>query len=109
MFVNVRVQLGPETPVVTLPASAIHHAPYGDSIFVVAELDGPKGGKYRGVRQQPVKLGGSRGDQVAVLSGLEAGQEVVTSGTFKLRNGSAVLVNNQLQPANSATARPENN
>jgi membrane fusion protein, multidrug efflux system len=109
MFVSVRVRLGPETPVVTLPASAIHHAPYGDSIFVVAELQGPTGQKYRGVRQQPVKLGGSRGDQVAVLSGLEAGQEVVTSGTFKLRNGAAVLVNNQLQPANSATARPENN
>ena len=109
MFVNVRVRLGPETRVVTLPASAIHHAPYGDSIFVVAELQGPEGQKYRGVRQQPVKLGGSRGDQVAVLSGLEAGQEVVTSGTFKLRNGAAVLVNNQLQPANSPDARPENN
>jgi membrane fusion protein, multidrug efflux system len=109
MFVNVRVRLGPETRVVTLPASAIHHAPYGDSIFVVSELQGPGGEKYRGVRQQPVKLGGSRGDQVAVLSGLEAGQEVVTSGTFKLRNGAAILVNNQLQPGNDPAARPENN
>ena len=61
----------------------------------------------RGVRQQFVKLGGTRGDQVAVVSGLKAGEEIVTSGVFKLRNGAAVLVNNKIQPANSATPKPE--
>jgi membrane fusion protein (multidrug efflux system) len=54
-----------------------------------------------------VKLGGTRGDQVAVLSGLKPGEEVVTSGVFKLRGGAAVVVNNQILPGNSATPRPE--
>ena len=67
--------------------------------------EGPDGKTYRGVRQQFVKLGGSRGDQVAVLSGVKPGEEVVTSGVFKLRNGAAVQVNNEVQPANNAAAR----
>ena len=93
--------------VVTLPASAISYAPYGDSVFVVADMKDPKGATYRGVRQQVVKLGGSRGDQVAVLSGIAPGDEVVTSGVFKLRNGVAVQVNNKVQPANSRAPKPE--
>ena len=68
---------------------------------------GPNGQSYRGVRQQFVKLGGARGDQVAVLSGVEAGAEVVTSGVFKLRNGAAVQVNNEIQPANDPAPKPE--
>ena len=74
----------------SLPASAISYAPYGDSVFVVTELKDENGQTYRGVRQQFVKLGPARGDQVAVLSGVNAGDEVVTSGVFKLRNGAAV-------------------
>jgi membrane fusion protein, multidrug efflux system len=109
MFVDTRVELGATSPVVAVPASAISYAPYGDSVFVVAELTGPKGEKYRGVTQQFVKLGGTRGDQVAVVSGLQAGQEVVTSGAFKLRNGAAVLVNNEVQLSNNPAPRPENN
>jgi membrane fusion protein (multidrug efflux system) len=107
MFVETQVQLGVERPVVTLPTSAVSYAPYGDSVFVVEELKGPDGKPYRGVRQQFVKLGGSRGDLVAVVSGLQSGEEVVTSGVFKLRNGAAVVVNNKIQPSNSATPRPE--
>ncbi|MBZ0089580.1 MAG: efflux transporter periplasmic adaptor subunit, partial [Thermoanaerobaculia bacterium] len=94
-------------PVIPIPASAVAYAPYGDSVFVVADLDGPDGKKYRGVRQQFVKLGAGRGDQVAVLSGLEAGADVVSSGVFKLRNGAAVLVDNQTQPGNSPAPDPE--
>jgi membrane fusion protein (multidrug efflux system) len=109
MFVHAEVVLGAPEVVIALPASAIAYAPYGDSVFVVGELKGPKGETYRGVRQQFVKLGGARGDQVAVLSGLEAGQEVVTSGVFKLRNGGAVHVNNQVRPANDPAPKPEDN
>ena len=87
--------------------SAIAYAPYGDSVFVVADLEGPDGKRYRGVRQQFVKLGPGRGDQIAVLSGLEPGAEVVSSGVFKLRNGAAVLVDNQTQPGNSPAPEPE--
>ena len=54
-----------------------------------------------------VKLGPARGDQIAVLSGIRPGDEVVTSGVFKLRNGAAVQVNNDVQPANSAAPKPE--
>ena len=60
------------------------------------------------MRQQFVKLGGARGDQIAVVSGVKAGDEVVTSGVFKLRNGAAVLVNNKVQPGNNPAPKPEN-
>ena len=109
MFVNAQVVLGARAPVTALPASAISYAPYGDSVFVVSDLQGPQGETYRGVRQQFVKLGVSRGDQVAVRSGVKAGEEVVTSGAFKLRNGAAVRVNNQIQPSNDPAPKPEDN
>ncbi|MGH9748501.1 MAG: efflux RND transporter periplasmic adaptor subunit [Candidatus Polarisedimenticolia bacterium] len=109
MFVRTRVMLETGEPVVALPASAVQYAPYGDSVFVVAELKGPDGGTYRGVRQQVVKLGASRGDQIAVLSGVAPGEEVVTSGVFKLRNGAAVQVDNDVQPGNDPTPTPEEN
>jgi membrane fusion protein (multidrug efflux system) len=107
MYVESQLVLGAGQTALALPASAISYAPYGDSVFVVEEMKGPDGKAYRGVRQQLVKLGGARGDQVAVVSGLKPGEEVVTSGVFKLRSGAAVLVNNKIQPANSATPRPE--
>jgi membrane fusion protein, multidrug efflux system len=109
MFVETKIDLGAGASVIALPASAINYAPYGDSVFVVADVEGPNGQKYRGVRQQFVKLGGGRGDQVAVLSGLGAGEEVVTSGVFKLRPGAAVRVNNDVQPGNNPAPRPEDN
>jgi membrane fusion protein, multidrug efflux system len=108
MFVEAHVAVGSDASVVALPASAVSYAPYGDSVYVVADLQGPQG-SYRGVRQQVVKLGSARGDQVAVASGLEAGAEVVSSGVFKLRNGAAVRVDNKVQPANDPAPRPEDN
>jgi len=107
MFVQVDVGVGAGRAVITLPASAISYAPYGDSVFVITELKDPKGKTYRGVRQQFVKLEGSRGDQVAVISGVNPGDEVVTSGVFKLRNGGAVQVNNKVQPGNNPAPKPE--
>jgi membrane fusion protein (multidrug efflux system) len=108
MFVQAEVQLGPSQALVALPASAISYAPYGDSVFVVTDLKDPDGRAYQGVRQQFVKLGAARGDQVAVVSGLKPGDEVVTSGVFKLRNGTAVQINNTVRPGNNPTPRPEN-
>jgi membrane fusion protein (multidrug efflux system) len=108
MFVETEANLGANSTVVALPASAINYAPYGDSVFVVVTFEAPKGGNtYRGVRQQFVKVGRSRGDQVAVVSGIKDGQEVVTSGVFKLRNGAAIQVNNKVQPANNPAPKPE--
>ena len=107
MFVQAEVVLGAPTSVVALPTSAIAYAPYGNSVFIVGPMKGPDGKTYSGVRQQFVKLGASRGDQVAVVSGVKPGEEVVTSGVFKLRNGGAVLVNNKVQPSNNPAPRPE--
>jgi len=107
MFVETELLLGTTTPLIALPASAVNYAPYGDSVFVVAEMKNPAGVAYRGAQQQFVKLGRSRGDQVAVLSGLKPGQEVVTSGVFKLRSGAVVEVNNAVQPGNDPAPKPQ--
>jgi membrane fusion protein (multidrug efflux system) len=107
MFAQVEVPLGAARSVIALPASAINYAPYGDSVFVITDLKDPSGKAYRGVQQQFVKVEGSHGDQVAVVSGVNPGDEVVTSGVFKLRNGAAVQVNNKVQPGNNPTPKPE--
>jgi len=109
MFVQVELGVGGKRTVIPLPASAISYAPFGDSVFVVTDLTGPNGQSYRGVRQQFVKVESARGDQVGVVSGLHLGDEVVTSGAFKLRNGAAVAVNNKVQPANNPAPQPEDN
>lgn len=106
MFVRVLIDQGVSTRAITLPASAISYAPFGDSVFIVEQVDGPDGTSYTGVRQQFVKLGGARGDQVAVLSGIQPGEEVVTSGAFKLRPGAAVEVHNEVQPGNDPAPSP---
>ena len=107
MFVQVKVALGQSRSVITLPASAVNYAPYGDSVYVVSDLKDPGGKPYRGVRQQFVKVEGSHGDQVAVISGVNPGDEVVSSGVFKLRNGAAVQINNKVQPGNNPAPKPE--
>jgi membrane fusion protein, multidrug efflux system len=107
MFVQVDLGVGASRNVITLPASAVSYAPYGDSVFVITDLKDQKGNAYRGVRQQFVKIDGSRGDQVAVISGVNPGDEVVTSGVFKLRNGAAVQVNNKVRPGNNPAPKPE--
>ena len=108
MFVQAEVLVGATAAIVSVPASAISYAPYGNSVFVVGDWQDPSGKSYRGVRQQFVKLGPARGDQIAILSGLKAGDEVVTSGVFKLRNGAAVPINNTVRPSNNAAPKLEN-
>jgi membrane fusion protein (multidrug efflux system) len=107
MFVEAALSRGAKQTVVTLPASAISYAPFGDSVYIIENVTGPDGKSYRGVRQQFVKLGGARGDQVAVVTGVKPGEEVATSGVFKLRPGAAVQVNNSVQVPNNAAPRPE--
>jgi membrane fusion protein (multidrug efflux system) len=107
MFVQVEVVSGAPQAVIALPTSAINYAPYGDSVYVISDMKDPKGQTYRGVRQQFVKIGASRGDQVAIISGVKPGDEVVTSGVFKLRNGAAVQINNKVQPGNNPAPKPE--
>jgi membrane fusion protein (multidrug efflux system) len=106
MFVQVELPLGSPREVVPLPASAINYAPYGDSVYILTDMKDEKGNTYRGVRQQVVRLEGSRGDQVGVVSGLNPGDEVVSSGVFKLRNGAPVIVNNTVTPDNNSAPKP---
>jgi membrane fusion protein (multidrug efflux system) len=109
MFVQTQLTVGAGRSIVPLPGSAISYAPYGDSVFVVTDLKDPNGRAYHGVRQQFVKLGGGRGDQIAVVDGVKPGDEIVTSGIFKLRNGAAVQINNTIQPGNNPAPKPEDN
>ena len=108
MYVQVELPLGAPRDVIPLPASAINYAPYGDSVYVVTDLTDPKTGKtFRGVKQQVVKIEGNKGDQVAVTSGVNPGDEVVSSGVFRLRNAVPVQVNNTVKPDNSPNPHPE--
>jgi membrane fusion protein (multidrug efflux system) len=107
MFVQVELPMGQARQVVPIPASAINYAPYGDSVYIVSDLKDEKGRLYRGVRQQVVKIEGTRGDQVAIISGINPGDEVVSSGVFRLRNGAPVQVNNTVKPTNNASPKPE--
>jgi membrane fusion protein (multidrug efflux system) len=110
MFVQAEVATGGGRTVIPLPATSISYAPYGDSVFVVDNnAKAPNGSTYRGVRQQFVKVEGARGDQVGIVSGVKPGDQVVTSGVFKLRNGAAVLLNNKVQPANNPSPTPADN
>ncbi len=102
MFVDVRVLSPQKKPVLAIPATAVLYAPYGDSIYVVEEAEGQKVAKQRFVR-----LGETRGDFVAVRSGVKAGEEVVTSGAFKLQNNMPVKVDNKLAPDAKLSPKPK--
>ena len=107
MFARVEVELPGGDQVVVVPATAIAYASYGNSVYVVERMKGPDGAEYLGVRQQFVKLGGTRGDLVGIVDGLKPGQKVVSTGVFKLRNGAEVQINDSVQPsANSAPRLP---
>jgi membrane fusion protein (multidrug efflux system) len=108
MYVNVDILLPEQPNVIAIPASAINYAPYGDSVFIVKDgaAPGPGGAKGKEVIQQFVKLGASRGDRVAILSGLKPGDEVVTSGVFKLRSHAPVFINNSVKPGDDLNPNP---
>lgn len=108
MFVNVEVLLAEQEGVIVIPSSSVVYAPYGDSVFVVKETPAEGEGKPAGLQavQQFVTLGPSRGDQVAVLTGLKEGDVVVSSGGFKLTSGASVVVNNSVQPGNEVRPVP---
>jgi membrane fusion protein, multidrug efflux system len=109
MFVNVEVILPTHTDVLTIPVTAVLHAPYGDSVFVIDEKKDEKTGKVAQVlRQQFIRIEGARGDFVNVVQGLKAGETVVTSGVFKLRPGMNVVIDNKLAPPAQLAPKPKN-
>ncbi len=99
MFVNVAVMLPDRNAVVAVPATSVLHAPYGDTLFIVEDKEAEGSDRpLKVVRQVLAELGETRGDFVAVVSGIKAGDTVVSTGVFKLRNGQAVTVDNTLAP-----------
>ena len=109
MFARVQLVLPESKAFLVVPATAVLHAPYGDSVFVVGDVRDEKTGKTgKQVTMTTVRLGDTRGDFIAVTDGLKAGQTVVTSGVFKLRNGSPVALDNTMAPDAQAAPRPPN-
>lgn len=107
MYVDVAAVLPTTEQVLMIPATAVLYAPYGDSVFVVEDKKDEKTGAVDKVlNQQFVRLGKTRGDFVVVDSGLSAGQTIVTTGLFKLRNGMAVVVDNKLAPDFQINPKP---
>jgi len=106
MFVNTAVGLPVRRKVVAIPATSVLYAPFGDSVFVVADDNVVKGGKA--LRQQFVRLGERRGDFIAVTDGLKEGATIVSTGVFKLRTGQPVAVDNKLAPEFRLAPNPTN-
>lgn len=107
MFADVTVLLPEVKNVLTIPATAVLYAPYSDSVFVIEEKKDETGAPAgKTIRQQFVSLGEKRGDFIVVTAGLEAGETIVSTGAFKLRNGQNVIVDNTLAPEFKLAPRP---
>lgn len=106
MYATVDTSIGEPQKFITLPQTAITYNPYGNIVYVVDEKKGGDGKAQLTVHQTFVTLGATRGDQVAIVKGLDEGQTVVTGGQMKLRNGVSILVNNSVQPKNDPNPRP---
>jgi len=108
MYAKVKIDIGAEERYVTLPQTAIIYNPYGNTVYVVQD----KGKDAQGhpqleAHQAFVTTGPTRGDQVAILKGIDAGTTVVSAGQMKLRNGSHLIINNSVVPANSPNPQPQ--
>jgi membrane fusion protein, multidrug efflux system len=107
MFAKAEVTLPEKHKTLIVPGSAISYAPFGDSVFVIDKKKDEKTGKESQViRQQFVRVGEARGDFVAITQGLKSGEMVVSTGVFKLRNGMAVTINNDLAPKPQVNPNP---
>ncbi len=102
MFTHLAVTVGGAQKQLTLPQSAITYNPYGDTVYVVDKKD-----DKLTAQQTFVTVGATRGDQIAIMTGVKEGDEIVTSGQLKLHNGAPLIVNNEIQPKNDANPKPE--
>ena len=110
MFVNIKIDTGDSQKLLTLPQTAISFNAYGSTLFVAREAAGAADAEEKALpvaQQLFVKTGDKRGDQVAILEGLKPGEMVVTSGQLKLKNGTPLIINNQVVPANDAAPKPQ--
>ena len=106
MFANAVIVTGMPQRYITLPQTAVTFNPYGNTVYLVQRKNGPDGKESLVAQQAVVTTGATRGDQIAILSGLKDGDEVVTSGQAKLQNGSVITINNDIQPSNDPNPHP---
>jgi membrane fusion protein (multidrug efflux system) len=107
MFAKVDVILPQKGKTLVIPGSAVSYAPFGDSVFVIEKYKDPKTGKEsQTIRQQFVRVGEARGDFIAITQGLKAGETIVSTGVFKLRNKMPVTINNELSPKPQLDPKP---
>ncbi len=118
MYASVKVETGAPERYLTLPQTAVAYNPYGATVYVVAaSADDGSGAKDGSTAAPPaagpvakqvfVTTGDTRGDQVAILKGLKEGDEVITSGQLKLRNGALININNSVQPSDDPNPKPQ--
>ncbi|MGP0089263.1 MAG: efflux RND transporter periplasmic adaptor subunit [Xanthobacteraceae bacterium] len=107
MYATVEIAAGQPQQRITLPQTAVAYNPYGATVYVIDDQGKDANGKPRLIaRQTFVATGDTRGDQVAILSGLKGGETIVTAGQIKLHNGSTVLIDNTIQPTADASPVP---
>jgi len=114
MFVHVALNIGAPTQQITLPQTAVSYHAYGSTVFVVRQAKGKEEGgggekpaSGQVAEQLFVTTGATRGDQIAILSGVAEGDTVVTSGQIKLKNGTPLKVNNAILPTNNPAPTPQ--
>jgi membrane fusion protein, multidrug efflux system len=114
MFVSIELILGRSEKMLFIPSTAVLHAPFGDSVFLIEEGkpvptgSNPPGAKSFVVQQRLVRLGSRHGDFVVVTEGLKAGDRIVSTGVFKLRSGMPVIIDNSLAPKFTFVPKPKN-
>ena len=101
MFATLDIDAGSRQQYVTLPQTAVTYNPYGSTVYLVEQA-----GAALTARQTFVTTGPTRGDQVAVLTGVKPGDTVVTAGQVKLHNGSPIRIDNKVQPSDDAHPTP---
>jgi len=107
MFANLKVDMGQKAKYITVPQTSVSYNPYGSIIYVAVEGAGKDGKSTVEAKQVFVTTGPTRGDQVAILKGLSVGDTIVTSGQLKLKNGTPLIVNNSVSPANNPNPTPQ--
>jgi len=107
MFANLKIDSGEKLRYITVPQTAVTYNPYGSVIYIAKQGTAKDGKPSLEAQQVFVTTGPTRGDQVAILKGIQAGDTIVTSGQLKLKNGTPLIVNNSVMPANNANPKPQ--
>ena len=107
MFANLKVDMGQKMKYITVPQTSVTYNPYGSIVYTAVQGTGKDGKPSLEAKQVFVTTGPTRGDQVAILKGIAAGDTIVTSGQLKLKNGTPLIVNNSVTPANNPNPTPQ--